>query len=195
MLEHLKNNYPEILTALNEILNSITEIKDSQKILTQNKPLKLEHLTIATEYAKQPHGLDYNKHFNAIKDTIDPSSPSMTAPSKDPVPREIIEIETDKHKITLIINDEPKGPFLMIEAYNKEIKATELLLNWDAAPKHRIVMIDYISKNTNNTPTSTKVLLYADEQNEFPLQKLRQLECDPNYLLRFDISKTKEIPQ
>jgi len=32
MLEHLKNNYPEILTALNEILNSITEIEDSQKI-------------------------------------------------------------------------------------------------------------------------------------------------------------------
>lgn len=119
----------------------------------------------------------------------------MTAPSKDPVPREITEIETDKHKITLIINDEPKGPFLMIEAYNKEIKATELLLNWDAAPKHRIVIIDYISKNTNNTPTSTKVLFYADEQNEFPRQNLRKLECDPNYLLRFDISKTKEIPQ
>jgi hypothetical protein len=195
MLEHLKNNYPKILTALNEILNSITEIEDSQKILTQNNPLTLDHLTNATEYAKQTHGLDYNKHFNAIKDKIDPSSPSMTAPSKDPVPREITEIETDKHKITLIINDEPKGPFLMIEAYNKEIKATELLLNWNAAKNHRIIMIDEISENTNNTPTSTKVLYYALEQNKFPRQNLRQLECDPNYLLRFGISKTKEIPQ
>ena len=198
MLDHLKTQHPQILTALNEILNSITEIDHSKKIPTESTELTIAQLTEATQYAKE-NGLNYEDTFNAIKDKIDPSKPSMTAPGKDPVPREIIKIETDERTVTLIINDEPKGPFLMIEVYNKENNATELLLNWDAA--HRIIMIDKISADINKKFTSTKVLCYADkEKNPFPPQKKRELTDIPSYLLRFKLEKKipqeeEEIPQ
>lgn len=124
--------------------------------------------------------------------------PSMTAPGKDPVPRKIIKIKTDKRTVTLIINDESKGPFLMIEVYNKKNNATELLLNWDAA--HSIIMIDKISADINKKITSTKVLFYANkEKNTFPLQTKRELTDIPSYLLRFkleeEIQQEEKIPQ
>ena len=191
MLDHLKTQHPQILTALNEILNSITEIDHSKKIPTESTELTIAQLTEATQYAKE-NGLNYEDTFNAIKDKIDPSKPSMTAPGEKPVPREIIKIETDERTVTLIINDEPKGPFLMIEVYNKENNATELLLNWDAAPKHRIIMIDYISHDGKNPFPSTKVLYYANNTNTFPPQTKRELP-DPSYLLRFKLEE--KIPQ
>tara|TARA_B100001142_G_C13711820_1_gene414085 strand:- start:147 stop:320 length:174 start_codon:yes stop_codon:yes gene_type:complete len=57
MLAHLKTQYPKILTALNEILNSITEIDDSKKIPTEITKLTKEQLAEAINYAKD-NGLD-----------------------------------------------------------------------------------------------------------------------------------------